>query len=454
MEGGESNLVCFRDFKSSIKQGNSTIEERRIKMNCANRKWLSNVVAQIAVLLCFILVVVLGVSRPALAQGTIKLGVLDVNSGGFKSFGDTLFSAVEQAIYEVNQEGGVLGKKVEMITGDTMYKPEVATRLAQKFILEDKVDFLVLGTGSHIYKALKPVVEEHNKILFNLCSVADFITGPEFSRNSFRLGYSNTGIVSPAALYASQQPTDKVYQLNLDYSFGYDMAKSFKEKLLKAKPNVQILEDFTPVGTKNYAPYISKVLSSGARFLYDSHLATEAVIFFKQAKEMGLLQKVIVAGNWDPIMAEALVDTFEGATMVTAMGAVTVDTPANKAFNKRYHERHLNAPMQLQYLDGYGNWEYNGMRMALAGIQRAGSLDTEKVISAMENMEYEWTIGKVTMRACDHHLLMPYYMFKIVPVPPSERFFNFPYYTSKPIATFSKEDCAIAITPGYNPRCK
>jgi ABC-type branched-subunit amino acid transport system substrate-binding protein len=158
---------------------------------------------------------------------------------------------------------------------------------------------------------------------------------------------------------------------------------------------------------------------------------------------------------YDSITAELLGSALEGAIVTHSYG-ITIDTPLNKSFIKRYHERHKNYPStHMQYPDSFFGNAYFGMMFLFAAVEKAGSLDPEKIIKAWEGMQFEYPQGKVTMRACDHQLIAPMSIFKVVKVPAKDKFFNVPYYISKPVITFTGEETAIPMNaPGYNPRCK
>ena len=171
---------------------------------------------------------------------------------------------------------------------------------------------------------------------------------------------------------------------------------------------------------------------------------------------MGLTKKMLFAlFYYDSITAELLGAALEGAITTHSYG-ITIDTPQNRAFIARYHERHKNNPStHLQYPDSFFGNAYNGMMFLFAVIEKAGSLDPDAIIKTWEGMEFEYLQGKVRMRACDHQLIAPMSIFKIVRVPQNEKFFDLPYYISKPVMTFTGEETSIPTnTPGYNPRCK
>ena len=260
-------------------------------------------------------------------------------------------------------------------------EPE-ALRLIQK----DKVDILVGGTGSHVYLALEKLADQYKKIVVCTGATSDDLTGKGFSRYFFRPGITNTNTTFSIAKYLAKQPYTKYYSIHQDYAFGHDMARIFREKLTALNPNAKIVgEDFTPVGNKDYNPYLSKIAASGAEVVFVSHIGGDGQVLLKQAAEMGLTkQKQFALFYYDSITAELLGESLEGAIVTHSYG-ITIDSPLNRAFIKRYHERHKKYPStHMQYPDSFFGNAYFGMMFLFAAIEKARSLDPEKIIKAWE----------------------------------------------------------------------
>lgn len=113
----------------------------------------------------FLVTAVLG---PAKAnEKPIKLGAMFISSGPLGGYGINGQRAITMALEEINVAGGILAKKLEFVFGDTKLKPEVAVDLAEKFINDDKVDFLMGPTSSGVALSLSEVARKHKKIIVN-----------------------------------------------------------------------------------------------------------------------------------------------------------------------------------------------------------------------------------------------------------------------------------------------
>ena len=141
------------------------------------------------------LAVVLVVAIPvmAAAQGTIKLGATEPLSGTFKDIGERYLEGVQYAAKVINESGGLLGKKLEVVPIDSELKPDVATRKAQAMILKDDVKFFCGGTGSSVGAAMSQLAEKENVIMFTYGMDAASMVGEKCNKNFFRPGGSTDG---------------------------------------------------------------------------------------------------------------------------------------------------------------------------------------------------------------------------------------------------------------------
>ena len=134
----------------------------------------------------FIVLLTIAMVVPAWAAETIKIALFDPRSGPFKRTGDTYAAAVEFLVEEINESGGLLGRKVELIEEDSQLKPDVAVRKATKNVM-DGVKFLGTGTGTHVGLALQQVAAKEKVIFFNYGAEGDEITGKFCNPYTFRI---------------------------------------------------------------------------------------------------------------------------------------------------------------------------------------------------------------------------------------------------------------------------
>lgn len=383
------------------------------------------------------------------AGDTIVLGVLEPLSGVMKDVGDRYVDAVKFSVDKINERGGVLGKKLVVIAEDSQLKPDVATRKATKLILEDKADFIMTGTGSHIALAMMKVAEQYKKIFLTYGTEAASITGKEFNPYTFR-ACLNTDQHSGAVVAYFKRHTNfkKFYILCQDYAFGREAAEGFKKKL-KDVPGAQLLgEDYHPIGQKDLAPYISKIIASGAEVVLTGNYGPDLDNLIKTGASLGWKA---ITGNYflnDAYRMQVVREAAIGHVTADSY-VVTIDTPENKAFVKEWHERHKGMDVGFIWPDLAMGRCYWAIQWLGDVIKKAGGTDAEKIIKAWEGMTYNMPWGQVKMRECDHQMITPGVAGVIEA---KSEFFDFPYI-GKPVIIPAEE---ITVPPDQtgNPRCK
>jgi branched-chain amino acid transport system substrate-binding protein len=414
---------------------------------------------------CLVLMLTLfaGVPFGAMASDTVKIGLLEPFSGPFEAFGRNFYTGVQFAVDEQNAKGGLLGKKVEIIKEDDELKPDVATRKAKKLILEDKIDLLSTGMGSHVAIALSKLATSSKIIYINYAAMADDIQGKEFSRYAFRVCQNVHNSITSLTLLMAKEPYRKFYGIYPDYAAGHSTERSLTEMLKTNVPDAKIVgTDFHPLGsTKDFGPYITKVIASGADAVVTSSYGTDLINLVKQARAMGLKAPFPFFATLakHPYTMNELKDDAVGLR-VTFEYSLRVKTPENEEMIKRYHQRHRNDKDFLTW------WPFSdlalgilGWKMTFAAVEKAGSLDPEKIIEAFENFQWKSPVGLWTMRKCDHQVILP--MFGGVIEGGPNPFYDgsirpevkFPWMGPN-LVEFPADKIALPPTPQYNPRCR
>lgn len=372
---------------------------------------------------CLILLtVILLASLPATGRAaeTIKLGVTEPLSGTFKNIGDRYLEGVQYAAKVLNQQGGVLGRQIEVIPIDSELKPDVVTRKSTALILKDQVKFFCGGTGSSVGAAMSTVAEQNNAIMFSYGMDAASLTGQKCSKNFFRPG-TNTDMHSYAlAAYIAKSKFKKIYCIAQDYSFGYESIKPFISRIKKLNPSIEIVaEVYHPLGEKDFGPYVSRIVASGADLVFTTSWGNDLTLLVKQAKPFGLKAKF--AGYYlsdeETVSAigesELLVGSIASETYM-----VTIPTEENKRFVEGYYKDKGSYPFWLR------GKSYNGTMFWAEALKKAGTDDVSAVIKAWEGLSYKGPGGTMVMRACDHQALVPIWIAEIVP---QSKFMKLPY---------------------------
>ena len=335
----------------------------------------------------------------------IKLGAMFISSGPLGGYGINGQRAITMALEEINSSGGILGRKLELVFGDTKLKPDVAVELAEKFINEDKVDFLMGPTSSGVALSLSEVARKHKKILVNTQAATYVLTGAKFNPYLFST-LSNVMMHSRSgAYYMAAKPCKRWMCIAPDYNYGHESWDLFKEKLKELKPEVEIVgETFPKLMAHDYAANIEEILKAKPDGVWCPLWGQDAVNFIRQAKQFKLFDTIKFAF---PVGAalETLVplgkDTPDGLFMASRYFFTTPDSVENKQFVKRYFEKYK------EYPDYMAEETYAGVYFIKAAAERAGATDAEAIIKAVEREPLAWPTpeGWKIMRAADHQVV-------------------------------------------------
>jgi len=383
------------------------------------------------------------------ADGKIVIGMIESISGALKDQGERFVLGAKYTIDEINAKGGLLGKEVVLAVEDSTYKPDVAVRKATKLILEDKADILVGGLGSHICLAIMKAAEKNKKIFVVINSQADSITGKEFNPYVFRTttttGQRTSAVISYFARYTKHK---KYYILCQDFALGREGGSGFKENLNRI-PGAQLVgEDYHPLMLKDFSPYVSKIIASGAEVVLTTDLGPDLSNLVKTGASLGW--KAITAGGYmfDPVMMRDIGEPALGH-LIVHHSLVDYSNPVQKKFVQDYQEKHKHLDKVL-YSALFGVSDaYNSLQWLFDVIKRVGSTDSEKLIKGWEGTSYIMPWGKVTMRACDHQIITPYRAAVVVR---DNEYFSFPY-TGKQVV-IPEEEVTVPPAQTGNPRCK
>jgi len=358
------------------------------------------------------LAAVLMMALPAMAAAadTIKIGATEPLSGTFKDIGERYLEGVQYAAKVINENGGLLGKKVEVVPIDTELKPDVATRKAQAMILKDGVKFFCGGTGSSVGAAMSQLAMKEDAIMFTYGMDAASMTGEKCNRHFFRPGGSTDGRSFAIARMIVKKGFRKVGIIAQDYSFGHEAVDAFKKKLAELSPSTSIVaEIYHPLGTKDYAPYASQLIAAAPDVIFTSNWGNDLTLLLKQGRPMGLKSKVVSYYINDEVMISSLGDDN---LILGDMGAeiymISIPTPKNREFVEKFHKDKGYYPTWLR------GKSYMATMFWAEAVRKAGSTDIEAVVKAWEGLTYDGPAGLWTMRACDHQAQVPYWTAEVV----------------------------------------
>ena len=396
--------------------------------------------------------------RPGWAlTSPIKIGTIEPRSGPSKYVGDANIAAIEFVVDQVNASGGLLGRQVEIVVGESEFKPDVGGRRASEMLLGEKVDFLS-ALGGAVAKIVAQKCFEAKKLFISPHTVPSEMTGAEFIPTTFVCSLTTEMLAASLAAWAVKQPHTRVFLINQDYANGRNAGAAFKKKFNQAKRDDQLIvgEEYHPLFKLNdFAPYVTKIMAAGADLVMSANWGPDLRLLLQQGAQLGW--KVKLAGFFlnDPTLTQAVKDAAVGH-VTTGVHMITVDTPENKALIEKWRAKFPEAPIFYRVPDLITGRGVNAWSWLFEVIRRAGSLDAETLIKTWEGSSFRAPWGDVKMRGCDHQMLSPCFVAEVMQpaaIPEAIRYYgnDFPY-----IGTATTIPAEVIVTPAVesgNKRC-
>jgi branched-chain amino acid transport system substrate-binding protein len=336
------------------------------------------------------------------AQGTIKIG--EVNSYKAQpAFLEPYKKGMELAVEEINAAGGVNGKKIELITRDDNASPGDAVRAAEELTSREKIDVLAGGFLSNTGLALTDFAKQ--KKFFYLAGepLTDKIIWGSGNKYTFRLRpgtYMQAAMLVPEAAKLKKKRWAIVYP---NYEYGQSAVAAFKELLKAAQPDVEfVVEQAPPLGKLDAGSVVQALADAKPDAIFNVLFAADLSKFVREGNTRGLFQgrEVVSVLTGEPEYLDPLKDETPNGWIVTGYPWYGVQTPEHKAFFLAYHAKYNDYP-RLGSVVGY-----TLIKSIAAGVKKAKSTETEKLVAAFAGLQVESPFGKFIYRAEDHQSTM------------------------------------------------
>ncbi len=369
------------------------------------------------VVTCLVLAALAGAwPGPVPAQQPIKIGVVQGISGPFEVYANQMVTGFKLGLeYGTDGKMELLGRKIEVIIEDDQLKPDVSKRLVTKLYSDNKVDLVVGTTSSAAALAILPVAAEFKKVLIVEPAVADSITGEHWNRYIFRTG-RNSGQDAISNALAVAKPGSLIATIAQDYAFGRDGVAAYKAAVEKLGAKV-VHEEYAPIQATDFTAPIQKIIGAlkdkpGAKYVFVIWAGKGGPFPQLVASRLDKYGITLTSGgNVLDVLKAAKAMNLEG--MVGA-GYYYYEIPKNPVNDwlVKEHQKRFNTPPDFFTAGGFA-----AAMAVVTAIKKAGGTDTEKLIAAMEGMEFDTPKGKMIFRKEDHQALQAMYAFKMVSKP-------------------------------------
>jgi branched-chain amino acid transport system substrate-binding protein len=355
------------------------------------------------------LAVAAGLATPAFAQDTIKIG--ELNSYKTQSaFLDPYKKGMELALDEINGKGGVLGKKLELISRDDGTNPGEAVRVAEELITRENV-VMIAGTFlSHIGLAVTNFAAQKKVFFLAAEPLTDKITWQNGNKYTYRLRattYMQTAMLMPAATGFKKKRWALVYP---NFEYGQAAAEAFKTLMKKAQPDVEfVTEQAPPLGKIDAGAVAQAIDDAKPDAIFNVLFGGDLAKFVREGNTRGVFKDrpVVSLLSGEPEYLDPLKDETPVGWVVTGYPWDKIKTPAHAAFLAAYQKKFNDYP-RLGSIVGYVT-----IKSIAAGIAKAKSTETEKLVAAFADLKVDSPFGPFSYRASDHQATMGAFVGKL-----------------------------------------
>ena len=363
---------------------------------------------KMTIIVCvFVLLAGLPFASSCLAGEAYHLGVNLAITGTGALYCKDGVDAIKLAVEEINAQGGFLGQhSIELFIRDTHTKPDVAVREAKDLILRDKVR-AILGTySSACAVAIKPVAQEYKVLHIPAISNSENITKVNFSPYTYQVvpnSYMQAkAVVLGVAELAKKKGWKEYITIASDYEWGRSTQNNTVALLKQLAPDVKLKKEFWPrLGETQFTSYITAIMGQKPDFVIGSVASKDNVAWMKQAKAYGFFEKIPYPGSLISVSELIIQSKSINRGMVGLCRApffAHLDVPMMANFVESFKAKYSRYPSDWAVM------EYDAVYVLKQGIEKAGSIDTDKVKDALKGATVDTTRGQLHFRMIDNQL--------------------------------------------------
>ncbi|WP_338691010.1 MULTISPECIES: ABC transporter substrate-binding protein [unclassified Bradyrhizobium] len=332
-------------------------------------------------------------------EAPIKIGFPVPLTGPYGAEAQDQVRAGQLAVAQFNDAGGLNGRKAELVVRDDKLNPGEAATRTLELVEKEKVNFVVGSLSAAVQLAINNVTKERG-VIFNSISQSDAINeAADFSKYTFHEALNPHMTSGAVGRYAFTKFGKKVAFLTADYAYGHEMVRGFLE--VGKEFNIENLGDIRhPLGTTDFSTLLPRLQSLKPDILCISNFGRDQQIALKQATDFGIKKSIQIIA---PLLSHASrvaagPQAFEGVVGGCSFyWGIDDKFASTKAFNDAFRKMY-----DGKLPTDYGALGYGGVRTVLEAVKGAGSVETDKVVTALEALKYDYYKGPQYYRKCDH----------------------------------------------------
>ncbi len=346
---------------------------------------------------------------PATSAPDLKVALIAGKTGALEAYAKETETGFMMGLeYLTGGKMEINGRKLKVIVKDDQSKPDMGRTLLAEAYGDDKVDIAVGTSSSGSAIAMLPVAKEYKKVLIVEPAVADAITGEKWNRYVFRTARNS---MQDGLAAASTLKTGSIAFLAQDYAFGKDAVKAGKEALISTGSKAKVIhEEYAPQNATDFTASAQRIFDA----LKDKPQPRILAIVWAGPNPMNKLAdmkperygiSLVPGGNILPVMK-----TWKNYAGTEGTMYYYYAFPKNKMNDwlVSEHTKRFKAPPDMFTAGGFA-----AASAVVSALTKAGSGDSEKLIAAMEGMEFDTPKGKMSFRKEDHQAMQSMYHFRI-----------------------------------------
>ena len=329
------------------------------------------------------------------AQDTIKIGFFAPITGPAAADGTSAKNAVELGLKEVNDAGGVRGKKVELIVYDDRLNPQEAVAIANKLIEKDKVVGVASGSYSGPTRVSAPIFQKAGMPMVAGYAVHPDVTWDPNQKKPndycFRNGFLGEIEGAAAAEFAVKNlKAKKISLIFMDNDFGRAISSGFAEKAEKLGATILTKQMYKFPGEKDFRPFLTRIKEGNPDVIFAAGYYNEAASIVRQSKELGIRSQILGEEGFDsPKFLEIAGPAAEGVIIATNLDRDD-PRPLVQNFLKNYRKAYG------EDADMVGASSYDAFMILVKAIEKAGT-DPKAIQKALlETKDYNGLTGKIS----------------------------------------------------------
>ncbi len=351
-------------------------------------------------------------ATPALvrAQGNTPIRIGEINSyTAAPAFTLPYRNGWTLALEQINAAGGVLGRKIEVISRDDAGRPPDAIRLAGELLDDQKVDLFAGSFLSNIGLALSDVAKQRKKLFVGGEPLTDAMVWEAGHRYCYRLRPSTYMQAAMLVDDAAKLNAKRWVTVSPNYEYGQSVVKWFKLMLAQKQPGVEfVAEQWPALGKIDAGATVAALAQAKPDAIFNATFGPDLTNFVRQGNTRGLFEGrgVVSVLTGEPEYLDPLGDETPEGWIVTGYPVDSLTDPANKSFIDAYKARFNELP-KMGSVVGHAL-----ITSIAAGIAKSGSTDTEKMADGFAGAAFDTPFGKAAWRALDHQATLGTYVGK------------------------------------------